>query len=429
MSKLKDMREKRAKLAADARAKLDEITDKTPAERAAEIEAEFDRMMGEHDKLGDAIAREERVAAAEAAAEEIDAERRPASEGRAGAGGAGENRLQGFFGDDEARNAFDLFLRGGAGAIPREHRGLLIPAQAEKRAQSTTSTAGGYLIPQGFLAELVKSLAYWGPMLDPGVTRQLETDSGNALPWPTVDDTGNTGQLLAENTQDTELAITFGTAQLDAYKFSSRIILVSEELLQDSAIDVEAIIRDIMSERIGRIVNTYLTTGTGSSQPNGIVTASAAGATAAAAGAIAWDDMINLLHSVDRAYRMGPNIKWMFHDDTLKALRKLKDGNSNYIWQPANVVTGEPDRILDYPYAINNAMAQLSTSESPSLGEKTVLFGDMSKYIVRRVREWSMKRLVERYADYFQVGFLGMGRFDGELTDSGAVKHLVHPLA
>jgi HK97 family phage major capsid protein len=196
---------------------------------------------------------------------------------------------------------------------------------------------------------------------------------------------------------------------------------VSAELLQDSALNVEQIIRDAMAVRFGRKVNSDLTIGDGVGDPNGIVTAAPLGVAAGAAAAITFDDLIELQHSIDPAYRSDPSCRWMFHDATLKRLRKLKDVEGNYIWQPADVRSGAPAVILDHPYTINQAMAQVAATA------KSVLFGAFNRYVVRRVREMSIRRLVERYAEFDQVGFLAFARFDGELMDGNAVKHLAHP--
>jgi HK97 family phage major capsid protein len=206
---------------------------------------------------------------------------------------------------------------------------------------------------------------------------------------------------------------------LDAYKISSDIIRVSYELLQDSGFDMDAIIGEAFGERLGRKSNGFLTTGTGSSQPNGIVTAAALGKTAASATAITWDEIFDLFHSVDPAYRGSPKARFMFNDATLLVLRKLKDGDGNYLWQESNARTGEPATISGKPYSINQAMDSIAT------GNRTVVFGDFSKYIVRKAAGMQMLRLVERYGEFWQVGFIAMNRIDGELLDTAAVKHLI----
>lgn len=424
MSKLTEIREKQAKLVADARAKIDEIKDDTPEERAKEIETEYDRIMAEYDRLDERAKKEEALAAREAALEEGDP-RRPLGENRTvdPADPKDEAKLHG--------EIFRAYLRHGVEGLSVEERKILrnrrttdFMTEAEKRAQSTSTTAGGYLVPQGFSNELVVSMKAYGPMLDPGITRELVTATGNQIPWPTLNDTANQAYRLGENTQETHSDgdLTFGQKFLDAYKYASGVILVSDELMQDAAIDIEGIVRDAMAIRLGRKVNLDLTLGDGTGDPNGIVTASTLGFTATLADGISFDDMIELQHSVDPAYRSAPNVRWMFNDTTLKLLRKIKDTSTgNYIWQPADVRTGAPSTILDKPYSINQAMANVADSQ------KSVLFGDFNKYIVRRVREFAVRRLIERYADFDQVGFIGFARYDGELMDTAAVKHLAHP--
>ncbi|MDX0573828.1 phage major capsid protein [Sinorhizobium medicae] len=410
MSKITELREKQQKLVADARALLADIKDDTAEVRVAELESQHDAAMGEYDRLEARIKREEALQARERDLNAAD-DRRPNGEDRSVQGGRHENA-------DEARTAaFRSYLRHGLEDMPAEERKIV----REMRAQAVgTDSKGGYLVPEGFMAELVKSLKAWGPMLDPGITRVLTTTAGNSIPWPTMDDTSNEGTLIGENTQVTESEVAFGTKTLEAYKYTSGVVLVSAELLQDSAIDVEGTVRSAMAERIGRIGNRHLTVGTGSSQPNGIVTAATAVSGVAAAAAITFDNLIDLFHAVDPAYRDDPSARWMFNDGTLKALRKIKDVEDRYVWQPADVRTGAPATILEKPYSINQAVAAIGASN------KSVVFGAFNRYVVRMVREFAIRRLVERYADYDQTGFIGFTRLDGELLDAAAVKTLQH---
>lgn len=426
MSKIKELREKQAKAAAEAREHLDQITDDVDEARAKELETSHDKAMAEYDRLQGLIDREEELSKRQAALEEA-AVQPPHMEDRTVQPNAEPQ-------DEEKREklreqAFRSFLRFGASGMDPELRKVLNREMraknmdGEERAQSTSNSAGGYTIPQGFSNELVESLKMWGPMLDPGVTRQIVTASGNQIDWPTLDDTANQAYRLNENTQVTgsDGDLVFGNKQLDAYKYASGAILVSDELMQDSAFNIEAIVRDAMATRFGRKVNNDLTVGDGNGDPNGIVTASSKGYDATLADGISLDDLLELQHSVDPAYRMDPSVAWMFNDTTLKKLRKIKDLDGNYIWQPADARTGAPASLFNYRYAINQAMPNVADSQ------KSVLFGAMNRYIVRRVQEISIRRLVERYADYGQVGFIGFARFDGELMDTAAVKHLLHP--
>jgi HK97 family phage major capsid protein len=409
MSRIVELREKQQQIVAEARERTDLITAETDEARTAELETQHDAAMAEYDRLETQIAREEKLAEIEQ--REIDRAEalRPKGEDRSVKGNQGGVEVT-------HDSAFRSYLRGGLEDLTAEERAII----RETRAQSVgTDSAGGYTVPQGFLAELVKSLKMWGPMLDPGITREIVTASGNQIEIPTMNDTSNVGVRLDENTvMSPEGDLVFGQKLLDAYKYSSGPILVSSELIQDSAFNIEQILRDAMAERIARKVNTDLTTGDGSGDPNGIVTASTLGKTAAGVATVTFDELIDLEHSVDPAYRAA-GCTWMFNDGTLKIIRKLKDGNGNFIWSPADARTGAPSMILDHSYAINQAMPAMTT------GLKSVLFGDFSKYVVRRVREFAVRRLVERYAEYDQVGFIGFSRFDGELLDTGAVKHLI----
>lgn len=322
--------------------------------------------------------------------------------------------------DQEQRyaRAFDTFLRFGMEGLESDERKMVRAAwrtDSEARAQSTVTTAGGYLVPEGYRNKLIERMKDFGAVQ--AVAEVLQTDSGNPLPWPTNDDTGNVGALLAENTQDSEQDLTLGTAQLGAYKYTSKITRVSIELLQDSAVDLDRLIPRKHGERIGRILNQHFTTGTGTNQPQGIVTGATSGVTAAAVAAITGDELISLQHSVDPAYRNARS-RFMLSDTALMAVRKLKDGNNAYLWQPS-VQAGVPSTLLGAGYVINQDMAV------PAAAVKSVLYGDFEAgYVVRIVRGIQAIRLTERYADFFQVGFVSFCRADGRTQDANAYKAL-----
>lgn len=287
------------------------------------------------------------------------------------------------------------------------------------RAQSVgTPSAGGYTVPEGFGDRIVETMVDYG-----GVARiafNLDTDSGNPIPFPTNDDTGNSGALLSENTQDSEQDLTFGTKQLDAYMFTSNIVRVSFQLLQDSAFDMNSYLARKLGERIGRATASYYATGTGTAQPEGVVTGAGTGVTAAADEAIVFNDLSNLEHSVDPAYRrMGCH--FLFNDNTLKALQQTADSEGRPLWLPA-VASSAPATIYGYPYEIDQDIADIGDSNV------SVLFGYFQEFYIRRVMgQIMLLRLVERYADYLQVGFLSFYRTDSVVMDSSAIKKLTHP--
>ena len=411
-TKVLELREKMATLATEARKELDSITDKTDAARATEVEGRFDAIMADYDKIAADVEREERLAKAESRAVEA---KRPIEDANAEA----EARQAA----PEYKEVFEKQLRFGAATLNTEEREVLMSGRSEVRAQSTgTDSAGGYTVPEGFSGEIDKALAAWGPMWDADIVRELNTSSGNALPWPTVDDTAKRGRIKAENgavDDDGTDDVTFGEKVLNAYIYDTGMVRIPIELLQDSAFAMEPLLTDLFGERLGRTANEVLTTGTGSGQPNGIVTAAGTGITANSATAITSDELIDLFHSVDPAYRASPKCRWMFNDSTLAAIRKLKDGQGNYLWQMGDVRTGEPDMFLGKAYSVNQAMANIAT------GNSSVLFGDLSRYVVRKVMGFQVMTLRERYAENFQVGMVGFKRFDGELLNAAAVKKLV----
>ena len=179
---------------------------------------------------------------------------------------------------------------------------------------------------------------------------------------------------------------------------------------------MELLLSDLLGERLARKGNAQLTIGGGAGAPNGIVTASGLGVTAAATAALAADEIIDFQHSVNAAYRRSPKCRWQFADSTLKAIRKLKDGDGNYLWQMGDVRASAPDVLLGKPYSINDDVPAIAAGATP------MIFGDMSKYIVRKVGSVMTIVAKERFAP--DLGILGLMRLDGELSDANAVKHL-----
>lgn len=296
--------------------------------------------------------------------------------------------------------------------------------QRQTPFESTATGWGGEFIAEGFVPRLESALLAFGGMFN--TSEVLRTETGAALPWPTDNDTGNTGELIGETFDSADSATTTqsiptSSTTFNAFKYSSKIIRVTNELMQDAFLDIGAFVGDKAGERIGRITNTHLTTGTGSAQPNGIVTAATAGPTSSAAAAIDEDDIIDLQHSVDPAYRNQPGAGFMFHDSILKAIRKIKDTDGQFLWSNG-LIGGIAPTLAGFPYQINQDMA--STVQA---GAKTMLFGALRKYKIRQVREMRLLRLVERYAEFDQVGFIAFLRLDGDLLDAGTnpIKYLL----
>lgn len=425
MYTIKELNDKRQKLVVDARAALDEIKKNTDEARAAELEARHDTIMADFDKVEALIVREQKVADAEKRlAERVEEERKRQRPN----GDDGEARGADEGVKPEYRDVFYKYLSSGASLdeLSGEERAILkagVQQGKEFRAQTTTGgagTAGGYTVPTELASFIVKSMKAWGPMYDEDICTVISTASGNAIKIPTVDDTAVTAEKHSEGvalTDDGGKDATFGQKSLDAYVFDTEFIRFSMELAQDSIFSMETLLGGLLGERLGKIANHELTVGDGTGDPNGIVTASGLGKTAAAVAAVTYDEIIDLVHSVDPAYRQSPKVRFMFNDLTLAAVRKLKDGDGKYIWTAGDVQGGVPGTLLGYRYSINQAMANLAT------GNKTMLFGDFGKYFVRKVGSPVIGVLRERF--WPDLGIAGYIRFDGELGDQAAVKHLI----
>jgi HK97 family phage major capsid protein len=211
--------------------------------------------------------------------------------------------------------------------------------------------------------------------------------------------------------------VTFGQKVLNASMCDTEFVRWSMELMQDSIFNIEQLLGELLGERLGRRANTELTTGDGSGDPNGIVTASSLGVTAASATALTADELIDLQHSVDPAYRQSPKARFMFSDSSLKVIRKLKDGEGRYLWDAGDFTKGVAGSLLGSPYSVNQAMASVAS------GTKPIVFGDMGKYYVRKVGSPIIGVMRERF--WPDLGIAGLIRFDGELGDTAAVKHLI----
>lgn len=299
----------------------------------------------------------------------------------------------------------------------------------EKRALTVTTTAGGYLISAEMNRSLEEARLFYGPMLQLATT--IRTETGANLPFPTFNGTATKGRILGINTQVTQTDPAFGQMVLGAFKYSSDMVLVPEELIEDSGVPLSDFLGRALGERIGRILNEHFTTGAGTTLPFGVVvqatavnlgTGTSAGFGSTTDGT-AYRNLLKILHGVDIAYRNGGDrVGWMMNDATLQVLAGFVDSTGRPLWQPS-LVAGEPDRLLGYRIFINNDM----TSTFANLA-RTVLFGDFSKYMIREVRSVSILSSRDRFIDFHQTAFLGFGRYDGNLLNAGTgpVKAGVH---
>ena len=315
-------------------------------------------------------------------------------------------------------STFSKYLRNGMGALNAEERALM----GEMRGTSTqvvgTDSLGGFLVPQDFSDELDIATLFTGEV--ERVSKKLNTAGGALLDYPTVNDTATDANLISEAAAVTVQDMTFANAQLSAYNYASQV-RVSMQLLQDNAFDLNGFLAEAMGERIARATNAAFTTGTGSSQPQGIVTGSSLGVTAASATAIAADDILDLVHSIDPSYRNKASFGLMAHDNVIAAIRALGIGSSNDfpIFIPS-MEAGQPDKLFGYNVYYNNDM-----QSSIATGTKTLIAADFSKFVVRSAGNVQFVRLSERYMDELEVGYVCYSRKDSKVLDTRAVKHLI----
>jgi HK97 family phage major capsid protein len=321
-----------------------------------------------------------------------------------------------------ASAVFAKWLRGGDNALNQADWDMV-------RATMSTGTnpEGGYTVATEVATSILDALRQFGGMR--AVADVITTTQGGPMNWPTSDGTSEEGEIVDENGTASDLDVAFGVKSLPVFKYSSKVVTVPIELLQDSSVDIEAFVRARLVTRLGRVTNRHFTTGTGSSQPNGVVTAATTGVTAANGSsqvtAVKYDSLVDLQHSVDPAYREGGNCRWMFNDSTLKALRKIVDGQARPIFVPgyeAGNPGGAPDRLLGDPISINQSVAAMAA------GAKSILYGDFSYYKIRDVLDVTLQRYTDSaYAKKGQVGFLAWLRSGGNLVDvGGAVKAFVN---
>lgn len=406
MSKLAQLRAQR-----DAKAKAAaELNAKTPADqRMPSTDASaLDTILNEIEAIDGEIARENRI-------NQVAGDERAEHEAAMNAATVNGGR------SDESM-ALRAMLAGGLSALSPEQRQAMAARQnPDIRAamSTTTGTEGGYTVATEYNRQLIEAMKEIGGVRP--VAHVFQTATGASMNFPTADATAEEGEIVGQNVAVSAGDTTFGNATMDVYKYSSKKIALPFELLQDSMFNLEVYVQKLLSLRIGRITNRHYTVGTGVSQPRGLITAATVGKIAAAGGStsIAYDDLVDLEHSVDPAYR---NLaKYMFHDDSLKVLRKIKDGNGRPIFVPGYETGnpgGAPDRIMGRTFSINQHMAPMAANA------KSIAFGDLSKYFVRDVMDLTMFRMTDSaFTLLGQVGFVAFMRSGGNLIDvGGAVK-------
>lgn len=397
-------RERRTALAKDTR----NLLENNQSSWGEDLQKKYDENVSEIERIDASIARHQKVL-------DLTAEERFKD-----AGGREHNASA----KDQSLIIFDKWARGGTQALSAEE------VSAIRNTMSGNPNAnpeqGGYTVPTTVASSIIDALKTFGGMRQ--LASIIATAGGEPMQFPTSDGTSEEGEIVAENAAATAADATFGTAGLPVYKFSSKIITVPWELLQDSSSDIEGFITNRLQTRLGRITNRMYTVGSGVGQPNGVMTAAPVGVTGAvsATAGITYDNLIDLEHSVDPAYRQ--NGKWSFHDDMLKLIRKVKDGQGRPIFVPGyeqGNPGGAPDRLLNRDIQINQHIA------SPAVSAVSIAFGDFSYYKIRDVMSVQLFRFTDSaYTTKGQVGFLAWMRSGGNLLDiGGAVKTFKHGAA
>lgn len=395
-----ELREKRAKAWEAAKAFLDSHRNDKGV-LSAEDDAAYTRMEQEITDLGKEISRMERR-------EALDAQLNlPVNQPLTGKPLNGRETAKTGRATDEYRQNFWNMMRSKT-PMP----------QVVNALQIGTDSEGGYLVPDEYERTLVEALE------EENVFRQLakviRTSSGDRK-IPVVATKGTASWIDEEGTY-LESDDAFGQVSIGAYKVGT-MIKVSEELLNDSVFDLEAYISREFARRIGAKEEEAFFTGDGSGKPLGVLAATGGaetGVTAASATAITADELIDLFYSLKAPYRR--NAVWVLNDSTIKAIRKLKDNQGQYLWQPSLTV-GAPDLLLGKPVRTSAYMPAIAADA------KTVAFGDFSYYWIADRQGRSFKRLNELYAATGQVGFLASQRVDGKLILPEAIKVLAQKSA
>lgn len=312
--------------------------------------------------------------------------------------------------------AMDIFLR-------KSDRQMTAAEAEQIRAtmSTTTGSEGGYTVDPVIAAELIEKMKDYGGMRRVATT--IRTAKGVDMSWPTSDGTTEEGEIIAQNTTATDLDISFGTTALNVFKYSSKVVTVPFELLQDSSIDIRALVFSRIRSRLGRVQNKHFTVGVGTTEPLGVVPASTVGkiGTTGQTTTIIYDDLVDLIDSIDLAYlEGGVTPKWMFNQTTRRVLRKLKDTAGRPIWLPsydAGISGKFADSLLGYDVELNNNMASMAANAKP------IAFGKLSDYIVRDAMEMQFFRFDDSaFIKKGQVGFLAWMRSGGNLLDVNGVR-------
>lgn len=369
---------------------------------SAEEQAKYDGMIAEADRIAAQIKAEQRILDFEAEENFKDAKMQ-------------EPKLAA---KDQARMAVEAFLRKPVRSYTAEDI-----ANIRATMSITTDNQGGYTVPKLIADKVIESIKAYGAMRQ--VSDYIKTETGAQMNWPTSDP-NEEGEIVAENTSAGTSDPSFGTRAVNVFKFSSKVIAIPIELVQDSAVDIIDLVTRRCGIRIGRAQDHYFTTGTGTSQPMGVVSAAETGVTTATGQTtnFTYDDLVGLIESLDESYLRGTNRPvWMMNQASRLLIRKLKDTSGRPLWTPSfdgGISEGLAGSLLGYGVVINNFL------EAPAASKKPVLFGAFNPgYLVRDAMDVQIFRFDDSaFMSKGQIGYLAWARAGGNIVDTSAIKCL-----
>lgn len=405
---IKRLQERRANIWEQTKALLDAAEARQGDERklTAEEEQTYQRLNADLDAI-DARAKE--LHEAEQRAKDAEATfagllDKPQDTDRRDHGQDTDAQLRAFFKGETGKRVFDVQ-----------------PDAAERRTDlrtlsKLTAAAGANTVQTSFYTQLVQHLIEVSGVMQTNPTT-LRTATGEQIQIPKTTAHSASASLVAEAGTLSPNDPTFGQVPLDAYKYGF-LLQISHELLNDTSVDLTGYLSMQAGRALGNGFGAHLVTGTGTSQPNGIVTASTLGATGGTGvvGAFTADNLIDLYYSVISPYRASGSCAWMMRDSSVAILRKIKDTTGQYIWQPA-LTAGTPDTVLGKPLYTDPSIP------ATALAAKSVLFGDFSQYFVRMVESIRFERSDDYAFNADLVTYRAIMRGDGDLVDTtGAIK-------
>lgn len=402
MKSIQALRERLASLKKDARNLLEE---KGSATWTTEEQAKFDNLVDEAERVEHQIDAHQRLLDEEADNHFNDVQRKTGEQVR-----------------DDARNpgrqALEIYLRTMTKNLSPE-QALMI----RNTMSTTTPSEGGYTVQSTIASAVIDAMKDYAGMRR--VAERLVTASGAPLSYPSSDGTTEEGEIIAENASASDADISFGTVPLNVFKFSSKVITIPIELLQDTTIDILALLNMRVRDRVGRIQNKKFTIGTGTGEPYGLSVAAGVGKTGTTGQTttVIYDDLVDLVDSIDPAYAAN-ELKFMFGQTMRRTIRKIKDTAGRPIWTPsydAGMTAKTPDLLMGHAVELNNHMP------APAANAKSIAFGALNKYMVRDAMEVTLFRFEDSaYLKKGQVGFLAWCRAGGNLLDTNAVKQYQH---